>query len=279
MALATGLAACRGGDDEPAEPPAAVSSAPGRGPRHAREPLLHVPVPEKVREGAGRFAADWSFDLLQQPSWSAHVHVIPEGQLVPLHRHPENDELAWVGAGHGEWESRSVEERPPRPDGAPGGLGPLLRSWTLRPGDAVVTPKGAAHQVRNRQPEPLAVLVVQRPRFAQNWYLLPDEVNAPLASWLFGPGGGAPPESPRAFEGWGLDWLSSDALLGERPGEGSADRLLLWTSGIASLLFENKHLPLEPGTFVRIPPGLPFSVEGGPAPGAELRALLVTVPR
>ncbi len=278
-----GLLAC--GPDAPVEPPAPSPAAP------EREPVVHVQVPDKVAEGAGRFKADWSFDLVTGSDWSAHVHVIPEGQLVPAHRHPENDELVFVAAGEGQWTSHYWEEggtfAPTGPGSEAMGVGfrrPGVRSpaWTVQAGDAVLSPAGSVHAVRNRQPTPLATIVVQRPEFGQNWYLLPDEVESPQRSRAFLPAGrsqeaisGVGPQRPDdpAFDGWALDWLDGDPTT-EQPTDG--ETLYLVSRGAGSLLFEEHQLPLEPGTFVKTPPGLRHELKPGEA-GLEL--LRVRIPR
>jgi len=212
-----------------------------------REPLVHVVIPEKLEAGAGAFKADWSFDLVAAQEWSAHVHVIPQDQVVPPHRHPDNDELSFVASGAGEWGSWTATD---------------AQAFELGIGQAAVAPAGAVHSMRNRHPEPLAVVVLHRPEFGQNWFVMPDEVTGDLRSppWEEGP--------PAVFEGWTLSW--SD------PGEfeaAAADTLYLVAEGDGSLTFEDKTLPLAPGTFVKVPPGLDHAVSG------TLRVVRVVIPR
>jgi mannose-6-phosphate isomerase-like protein (cupin superfamily) len=209
-----------------------------------------VHVPDKVAEGAGRFKADWSFDLVAREDWSAHVHVIPQGQLVPPHRHPDNDELMFVAAGRALWQSWTRDG----PDGGPRGVG-----------SAVVAAAGVVHSVRNREPELLATLVIQRPEFGQNWYLLPDEVESMARSVDFLPGGPA----PAAFAGWTLSWSEAGTVPA-----GRTDTLLLVERGEGAISFEETTLPLKPGTFVKVPPDLAYRIEGD-----TVRMLVVAIPR
>ncbi len=216
-----------------------------------REPLIHVDVPAKVAEGtaSGSFKADWSFDLVASEEWSAHVHVIPQGQLVPPHRHPENDELVFVAAGTGEWQSWTS-------DGPVGG--------DRGPGAALVAPAGVVHSIRNRRPEPLATVVVQRPEFGQNWYLLPDEVTGDAVATDVGA------QPPPGFDGWTIAW--TDAV--DVPAA-NADTLLLVAEGRGGLQFEDKTLSVTAGTFVKVPPNL----EVGGLSAQGLRVLRITIPR
>ncbi len=215
-----------------------------------REPLIHVHVPEKVSEGAGGFKADWSFDLVASADWSAHVHVIPKDQLVPPHRHPDNDELVFVAAGNAEWQSWTA-------------AGPVGGSRGV--GSTIVAPAGVVHSVRNRAADPLATIVLQRPEFGQNWYLLPSEVEGSATSVDFAPGS----DAPAAFAGWTLGWTAA----GDAPASGR-DTLLMVRSGDGSLQFEETSLPLLPGTFVKVPPTLAYSLQGD-----DLSVFRVGIPR
>lgn len=214
-----------------------------------REPLIHVDVPRKAAEGVGRFKADWSFDLVATADWSAHVHVIPQHQLVPPHRHPDNDELMFVAGGEAEWQSWTA-------DGPVGGVRSV--------GSAVVAPAGVVHSVRNRAGEPLVSIVLQRPEFGQNWYLLPAEVEGTATSVDYAPGDAA----PAAFAGWTLEWT------GATTGNSEGDTLLMVRSGTGTLAFEDTVLPLLPGTFAKVPPGLTYNTSG-----AALELLRVVIPR
>lgn len=200
---------------------------------------MHVDVPAKAAEGAGAFKADWSFDLVVSAAWSAHVHVIPPGQLVPWHRHPEHDELVFVAAGRGTWLQGE------------GG-------FEVGPGDAVESAKGVVHGVRNRSQEPLVTVVVQRPEFGQNWYVVPGEVAEPGASRRVS-------DASSAFEGWGVGWW----------GGGAADETALYfvASGLGALSFEDTRLPLRPGVFVKAPAGRRVELEG-----EGLRLLRISIP-
>jgi len=237
-------------------------------------------VPDKVAEGSGSFKADWSFDLVAGQAWSAHVHVIPQGQLVPAHQHPENDELVFVASGAGEWASHHWEEA-----GA-GGAGVRSPSWRLAAGDAVVSPSGSVHSVRNHDEAPLATVVLQRPEFGQNWYVVPAEVRSERRSRTFlpegrsaellspGSAGSERPADP-AFEGWTVDWHQAGAEPAEVPA-GAAELLYMVSRGAGSLAFEEHSLPLQPGTFVKMPPGLQHRL----VPAAEgLELLRVRIPR
>ncbi|GEM_PF-1794377 len=209
-------------------------------PTPARPPVLHLSIPDAVAEGRARYKADWSFDLRATEAWSVHVHVIPPGQLVPLHRHPDNEELALVMGGAGEWETVWVaDER-------------RTETWTLGFGDAVYSAPGSAHQVRNRGPETLATVVVQRPEFGQNWYLLADEVmegkpSVPVRDVV-----------PPMFEGWSVAWAGPD----ETAGAADRERLGFVVEGEGTLSFEDTTLPLRPGHFFKVPPGLSHRVAG-----------------
>jgi len=209
-------------------------------PPPARPPVLHLFIPHAVAEGSARYKADWSFDLRATEAWSVHVHVIPPGQLVPLHRHPDNEELALVMGGTGEWETAWR-------DGAV-----RTETWQLGFGDAVFSGPGVAHQVRNRGPETLATVVVQRPEFGQNWYLLRDEVEHAAPSVRVSE------DVPPMFAGWAVAWAGADA----DPGSSGRERLGFVVEGEGNLTFEDRALPLAPGHFFKIPAGLEHRVEG-----------------
>jgi mannose-6-phosphate isomerase-like protein (cupin superfamily) len=283
LSLALLLVAC--GRSPTAQP------APSSTPEATREAVVHVHVPDKVAEGTGRFKADWSFDLVTGSSWSAHVHVIPQDQLVPAHRHVGNDELVFIAAGEGLWMGHHYEEggafAPTGPGSEAMGVGftrPGVRSpsWEVATGDAVVSVAGAVHAVRNREAAPLATVVVQRPEFGQNWYLLPDEVRSGERTRAFLPDSRTPrppdgrgpvrPHDP-VFDGWSLDWL--EAAPGDVAAE-PAETLYLAAGGDGTLSFEDKALPLRAGTFVKIPPSLPHRIDPGADP---LELLRVRIPR
>ena len=228
------------------------SSAPPPPPPPTRPPVLLVPVVEKATEGSARYAADWSFDIRAEDHFSVHVHVIPAGQMVPMHRHPENWELTFVAGGAAEWTGAA------RIDGA-------LDTWTrsLSPGEAVIAPVGAAHQVRNRGPGVLTAVVVHQPEFGQNWYLPTDEVADPAQSGVF-----EGPSAPNAPTGWAVSWES----LGEHAGD--RDHILLVAAGEGTLRFEDTTLPLRPGHVASIPGGLHHTVSGD----SGFRAVSLLVP-
>ncbi len=267
--------------DEPASEEPAVPSEP------SRESVVHVPVPDKVAEGAGGFKADWSFDLVAGQAWSAHVHVIPQGQLVPAHQHPENDELVFVASGSGEWVSHHWEEAGlVRSEPGVHGAGVRSPSWRLAAGDAVVSPSGAVHSVRNREEAPLATVVLQRPEFGQNWYVVPGEVRSERRSRAFLPPGrsvdllslaeaGAQRPADPVFEGWTVDWHEVGTEPSDVPA-GEAELLYMVSRGGGSLAFEEHSLPLQPGAFVKMPPGLQHRL----VPAADgLELLRVRIPR
>lgn len=257
------------------QPPTEAAQSPAA----EREPVIHVHVPDKVAEGDGRFKADWSFDLVTGARWSAHVHVIPEGQLVPTHHHPDNDELVFVANGEGWWMSHYWEPggtyAPTGPGSEAMGVGFRHQgvrdpAWAIEPGDAVLSPAGSAHAVRNLRAAPLATIVIQRPEFGQNWFLLPDEVRGEQRSRSFLPERRTParipgvaPEHPPdpVFDGWTLDWLAPTA-----PAEEQADAYTLYlvSGGGGSLGFEEHDLPLAPGTFAAVPGGLLHQLRPGP---------------
>ena len=203
-----------------------------------------MPILEKVADGAQRFKADWSFDLRVADAWSVHVHVIPPGQMVPLHHHPENEELTLSVAGVGEW--TTVWDK-----GGPGS-----ETSSLAPGMFAHSPPGAAHQVRNRGEETLVTAVVQRPEFGQNWYLLAEDVTASERSTVVSPGGAF--ES--VFSGWEVAWEGPDP----DPKTLDGERLGFVVSGEGSLDFEDRKVPLEGGYFFKVPSGLPHRISGDP---------------
>ena len=224
-----------------------------------RESLIHIPIPAEVARRGGQFAADWSSDLVARDEWSAHVHVIPQGQLVPAHHHPKNDELVFVAMGSGTWMNwQRLEDSTKRSD------------HTLTQGSVVAAPPLAVHGVRNEAPEPLATVVIHRPEFGQNWYVLPSDVRSSLTSAPL-----AADESLPAgmFEGWTLGWLSGPKLGIERK-PGREDWLYLVGAGSGLLSFEDNKLPMEPGTFVKVPPGLNHRLSG-----EGLRVYRVIIPR
>ena len=255
-------------------------------PEPEREPVVHVHVPDKVLQGQGRFKADWSFDLVTGPSWSAHVHVIPEGQLVPAHRHDGNDELVFVASGTGWWMGHHYEQggtfAPTGPGSEAMGVGYTregVRSpaWEVVAGDAVLSPAGSVHAVRNRHAPSLATVVLQRPEFGQNWYLLPDEVRSEQRTRSFLPASRTP-KTPRgrgparppdpAFDGWSLDWL--EAASGE-VAQSQDETLYMVARGDGTLSFEEHALALRAGTFVKVPPALAHRIERGDEPMELLR--------
>lgn len=217
----------------------APSDAPSAPAKAERAPVLHLSVPDAVTEGAGRYKADWSFDLRVTVDWSVHVHVIPPGQLVPLHRHPANEELALVLGGEGTWETVWVGEEQ------------RSEVWALGFGEAVYSAAGAAHQVRNLGSEALATVVIQRPEFGQNWYLLADEVTSTVPSLQVGT------VAPPMFPGWAVGWAG-----GQPASTLAQERLGFVVSGEGTLSFEDTTLPLTPGYFFKIPPGLEHVVDG-----------------
>lgn len=268
----------------------ATVAAPQFAANPGREPLVHVDVREKTAEGAGRFLADWSFDLVAHGAWSAHVHVIPGGQVVPPHRHPGNDELVFVAEGSGEWLAWERDG-----DGAPRAVGdgatddppaaPLRSStFAIAAGDAVLSPRGSVHGVRNRGPGLLATIVVQRPEFGQNWYVLADDAFGSVRSRPFGVAQALPdpleattvaaPE-PAPFAGWTLSWATAGRDGTARAGE-QAERLYMVAQGEGTIAFEEHVLPLRAGIFVKVPPGLDHRIEAG---GAGLEWLEVHIPR
>jgi mannose-6-phosphate isomerase-like protein (cupin superfamily) len=226
----------------PPEPSAAVEAV------ARRAPLVHVDIPQKVAEGEGSFAADWSFDLVVDERFTAHVHVIPQEQLVPIHHHPKNDELVFVAGGRGEWLNATREE------------GVAIHRTEVTVGDAVISPRGVVHGVRNRHPEALATVVIQPGGFGQNWYLEADDVRSEGLSTR--PMGGE-----TDFAGWSVDWWDGGAQAGDE-----LTRLYAVAEGQGSLHFEDVVLPLHPGVFVKIPASLEHRVEGG------VRMLRVRVP-
>jgi quercetin dioxygenase-like cupin family protein len=201
--------------------------------------IVHVDVPAKAAKGAAQFKADWSFDLVASKAWSAHVHVIPQGQIVPWHRHPENDELVFVASGRGTWLQAGGE-------------------FDLVAGDAVESAPGVVHGVRNLDAEPLVTVVMQRPEFGQNWYVVPSEIADPGASARI-------QTEASALEGWQIDWWGG--------GEADDAALYLVADGTGSLSFEDTELPLRPGVFVKAPAGRARTLSG---PG--LRLLRVRIP-
>jgi mannose-6-phosphate isomerase-like protein (cupin superfamily) len=219
-----------------------------------------VPIRHKVAEGAATFQADWSFDLAEGPGWTMHAHVIPEGQLVPLHHHPVGEELVWIAGGTASWQSLARGEAHMAhlfTDLAPFGL-----AWT---------PPGVAHAVRSRQAPPLVAVVLSRPAFGQNWYLLPDEVTSLGRSALVANG---EPLPPGLLPGWATSWLGADDV--GTPRAASADTLYLVGDAVGRLRFEDRDLPVEPALFVRIPPGLTHTL-AVPAEQAG-RVLRIEVP-
>lgn len=235
LLLALLLAGCAAEQDPtPPKPVIVVAS-----PTPARPALLHVDVPAKAQQGRAGFKADWSFDLVASEAWSAHVHVIPAGQMVPWHRHPDNAELVFVAAGRGTWLQGE------------GG-------FEIGPGAAVESDVGVVHGVRNEGPEDLVTVVLQRPEFGQNWYVVPGEVADPGESRAVEAEG-------RSFPGWAIDWWTG----------GAEDGLALYlvAAGEGTLSFDEHRLPLRPGTFVKAPEGRARELEG-----AGLRVLRVRIP-
>ena len=227
-----------------------------------RESLIHVSVPEKAREGRGRFKADWSFDLIERGSWSAHVHVIPPGQIVPLHHHPKNDELSWVASGTGEWRSQVQ--------------GGAALKTEVQEGALLASPKGSAHSMRNRGVEDLVVVVVHRPSFGQNWYLEADELESAIRAPVVTKGTEVFPglQFPEGFlSGWDLDFEGAHSVPAQ-----AADTLYLNRWGRGSLVFEETELPIEPGDFIRIPPGLAAQFRTAAAT-EPLTLVRLTIPR
>jgi mannose-6-phosphate isomerase-like protein (cupin superfamily) len=222
-----------------------------------REALIHLSVPQKSSDGASQFKADWSYDLVVAEGWSAHVHVIPPGQFIPAHQHPENDELSWIAEGKGEWFSWVK--------------GRQLPTQTISTGDTLIAPKGAVHGIRNPGPGDLSVVVIHRPSFGQNWYLLPSEMTSEIPSDLIPSGA----EFPRGFlSGWTL----GDAATQE-PTSLPADSLYLVKTGTGTLSFEDNALPLLPGHFVKVPPGLRHRIDSGSGKESNLNYLFIRIPR
>jgi mannose-6-phosphate isomerase-like protein (cupin superfamily) len=230
----------------PAPAPEATPQPLVEAPKPKREPLLHVDVPAKAAAGRDDFVADWSFDLVDRPEWSLHAHVVPEGQLIPWHRHAANDELVFVASGTAEllgwW--KDGEGREAKPSGSVFGA-----------------TKNAVHGTRNRGPGDLATVVLQRPRFGQNWFLEREDVDSPTAPWTWAAGGAplsmAGGEAAPGFDGWTLGW----AALGPREAR-AADTVYFVAAGEGSLAFEGKRLPLAPGVVAVVPPTLAHELAG-----------------
>lgn len=231
---------------EPAGPagpagPASTVEPPNAPEPPRREPLLHVPILHKVAEGSARHPADWSFDLYVAPTYTIHTHVLPEDSLVPLHHHPGGEELVFVAAGQLGWASLVAGER--------------LVGESFRPVAefaAVHTAPGVAHAVRNEQPRTAAAIVISRPPFAQNRHLLDEDVASEGRSIVLTAGSPIP---SGAFSGWTMEWLDAAATSAERVAE-NADTFYFVGAVSGTLTFEDRTLPVEPGLFVRVPPGL-----------------------
>jgi len=226
-------------------------------PSAQRDPLIHLHVPSKSAEGAARFKADWSYDLVVHEGWSVHVHVIPPGQLVPPHHHPENDELSWVASGRGEWSSWTAGQPP--------------KTSEIGVGAVVVAPRGAVHSVRNPGPEDLSVVVIHRPSFGQNWYVMPEDVSSSSSS---GPLAANEAFPEGFFEGWQLDRSGQ-----ETPAAHPADSLYLVGGGSGTLRFKDNILALKPGHFAAVPPGLLHEIAITEGAGEQLELLVVRIPR
>ena len=244
----------------PPEPPPAPSVTAAAPP--GREDLIHSPLRHEVARHALKYTADWSFDLLVTPGWSAHAHVIPSGQLIPLHHHAQGEELVWMAGGTASWQSLA--------------RGELNRSGLFEDlgADSLVwSPAGVAHGVRNRGELPLVAVVLSRPPFAQNWYLLPGEVESERRSTVILP---SAPLPEGIYPGWTLRWLSPEDVATPRPGT-AADLLYFVGEASGSLRFEDKELPIEPSLFIRVPPGLAHTLVVGP--DQAKRVLEIRVPR
>lgn len=239
------LCACAGPPPSPEVPisPAGAVAA-------SRPPVVLMPVPDKAVEGSAQYAADWSFDIRAAEHFSVHVHVIPPGQMVPLHVHPKNWELTFVASGTAEWTgvARAGDEL-------------ASVATVVGPGSAMVAPVGAAHQVRNRGTDLLAAVVVHQPEFGQNWYLPADEVVGSAQSRR----ADGVIEAPA---GWDVSWIVAADGVEER------ERILLVAAGVGTLGFEEKRLPLLPGHVASVPAGLSHGISGD----AGFRALSVLVP-
>ena len=222
-----------------------------------REALIHLSIPQKSAQGPAQFKADWSYDLVVAEGWSAHVHVIPPGQFIPAHHHRENDELSFVAEGKGEWFSWVK--------------GQELSTRAIGVGDTLIAPKGAVHGVRNPGPSDLSVVVIHRPSFGQNWYLLPSEMTSDIPSDLVPSG----TEFPQHFL---TGWTLGDAGTQE-PTSVAADSLYLVKAGAGTLSFEETTLPLLPGHFVKVPPGLQHRIDSGTDKKAALNYLFIRIPR
>jgi mannose-6-phosphate isomerase-like protein (cupin superfamily) len=248
LSLAWLLAACGPSSDEPGPAQGFTAEQNETAAAPQREPLLHIPIRDKLQEAPDHFKADWSFDLigpefLGSDAWSAHVHVIPKDQLVPAHHHPQNDELVWIVSGEAQWLSWTAS-------------GGRSAPTELKAGALAIAPATSVHAVRNRDAEPLAALVLHRPSFGQNWYVMEDEVTSEITSGEL-PSDGSIPEG--FLDGWEIGSMSFEDGRHEDPGF-AGDILLLVRGGRGQLVFEDKELPLWPGVFVRVPPALPYSV-------------------
>ena len=239
-----------------------------------REGIQIVHIPDKLANGA-QYQADWSFDIYDAGTWSLHVHVIPPGQLVPLHHHPHNDELSFIAAGEAHCDFVSATER---------------TTATLAVGDALVARQGEAHAVRNpgRVPEgsteanpghgpategqTLAVAVLHRPRFGQNWFLRPDEVTHPHLARALRPGDAVP---EGLFTGWDVTWrtLTQDAPPQTPQGE---DLIYLIATGSGIFAVDDHRVPLAPGTAVHVPAGRTHQLLVG---DGQITLLAVRIPR
>ncbi len=225
------------GPEAPASPP-------------PRPPVIVMPVPAKAVEGSAAFEADWSFDIRAAEHFSVHVHVVPPGQMVPLHVHPKNWEMTFVAAGVAEWTGVA------RVGGAL-----VSETTTVGPGEAMVAPVGAAHQVRNRGTELLAAVVVHQPEFGQNWYLPAEEVTGSAQSHRASGDIDAPP-------GWQASWVTAADGVQDR------ERILLVASGAGTLAFEDQRVPLLAGHVASVPAGLSHQISGD----AAFSALSLLVP-
>lgn len=201
---------------------------------------------------------DLSETYFGTPAFGVHMHIMGPGQHCPLHLHGKGYEAAVIVAGTGE-----VRSGPP----AASGKKSRASSFTVAPGDIVISPPGSSHAFFNTTSGGhLATLVISSPPFTGNLYLTPDDPRAvggpsPTVEHLgqaaaVGPGGIVRRKLPFAAA---VGLARVDIAAGQR-WTLTRNALFYVAAGTGFVSLPGANVPLEPGSLVGVRAGTVVAV-------------------